>query len=132
MASVFMALPSAALALLHASLPHQRAARGAVRLPAVRCGDDFYGELQSQLAAVSALEPSLETEKEDVSVQQGLWYESGRDPFVKVSGMVSGEPSFTRLFTHRTWQSYTGKRTFFRWLATFVQWRHSTLPRLPF
>ena len=56
MAMVFMALPSAALALLHASSPHQRAARCAVRSPAVRCGDDFYGELQSQLAAVSALD----------------------------------------------------------------------------
>lgn len=46
-----------------------------------------------------------------------------------VSGTRSFEPSFTRLFTQDTWDSYTGKPPLERWILTTMTWRHSTVLR---
>jgi len=34
------------------------------------------------------------------------------------------EPSFRRLFTHRTWKRYTAKSTVGRWFRAFLDWRY--------
>lgn len=47
----------------------------------------------------------------------------------KISGQCSGEPSFTRLFTHETWQEYTGRRLVSRWWSVSLTWPFSTVLR---
>lgn len=37
------------------------------------------------------------------------------------------EPSFRRLFTHRTWEQYTGQPTAMRWVQTLTTWGRSTI-----
>jgi len=39
------------------------------------------------------------------------------------------EPSFRRLFTHRTWEQYTGQPTAMRWVQTLTTWGRSTIFR---
>eukprot|EP00965_Chrysotila_dentata_P114443 3782682-Pleurochrysis_carterae.AAC.5 len=82
-------------------------------------------DIRAKLAAVRALRPLEETKE----VQTSLWEAAGIDPIYKVSGSVSGEPSFTRLFTHETWSSYNGKPPLRRWLRTAATWRYSTILR---
>ena len=63
-------------------------------------------------------------------MQQALWQLSGRrDPAFKVSGLMTQEPTFTRLFTHQTWNEYTGRRLLARWWKTSITWRYSTILR---
>ena len=48
----------------------------------------------------------------------------------KLSGGSScQEPSFRRLFTHRTWEQYTGQPTAMRWVQTLTTWDRSTIFR---
>lgn len=61
--------------------------------------------------------------------QASLWAAAGLNPTYKVSGAVTGEPSFTRLFSHADWQYYTGKSPIRRWLRTVMTWRYSTVLR---
>jgi len=68
----------------------------------------------------------------DGQAQVALWRSSGRDPTYKVSGARTNEPSFTRLFTHETWASYTGKLPLTRWLGITATWRFSTILRCVF
>ena len=80
-------------------------------------------ELSSQLAAVRALRPS----DQSPAVQASLWRAAGLNPTFKVSGVVTGEPSFTRLFDHATWSRYTGISPFRRWCRAVRTWRFSTV-----
>jgi hypothetical protein len=80
-------------------------------------------ELSAQLAAVRALRPSDQSPE----VQMSLWRAAGLNPVYKVSGIISGEPSYTRLFDHKTWKQYTGRPPFRRWFAAIRTWRHSTI-----
>jgi len=45
------------------------------------------------------------------------------------SGLLSGEPSFTRLFTHKEWEAYNGRKPALRWIRTILTWRFSTVLR---
>ena len=56
-----------------------------------------------------------------------LWRAAGLNPVYKVSGIISGEPSYTRLFDHKTWKQYTGRPPFRRWFAAIRTWRYSTI-----
>ena len=80
-------------------------------------------ELSAQLAAVRALRPSDQSPE----VQMSLWRAAGLNPVYKVSGIISGEPSYTRLFDHKMWKQYTGRPPFRRWFAAIRTWRHSTI-----
>ena len=80
-------------------------------------------ELSAQLAAVRALRPSDQSPE----VQMSLWRAAGLNPVYKVSGIISGEPSYTRLFDHKTWKQYTGRPPFRRWFAAIRTWRYSTI-----
>ena len=42
---------------------------------------------------------------------------------------MTQEPTFTRLFTHQTWNEYTGRRLLARWWKTSITWRYSTILR---
>lgn len=55
---------------------------------------------------------------------QGSWWESRA---VRVSGLKSPEPSFTKLFTHETWAYYTGRPPLQRWCSIILTWRYSTI-----
>mmetsp|Transcript_10560 Transcript_10560/g.31129 ORF Transcript_10560/g.31129 Transcript_10560/m.31129 type:complete len:439 (-) Transcript_10560:182-1498(-) len=79
--------------------------------------------IQRKLARIRELRPT----EQSPEVQQKLWESAGLLPMYKVSGSVTGEPSFTQLFSHETWSAYTGKSPFRRWLRTGVTWRHSTV-----
>ena len=57
---------------------------------------------------------------------------TGRDPFKYVSGLAAKEPSFTRLFTHETWEEYTGRPSLERWLVVTQTWPWSTVLRTVF
>jgi predicted membrane chloride channel (bestrophin family) len=61
--------------------------------------------------------------------QASLWAAAGLNPTYKVSGAITGEPSFTRLFSHEDWRYYTGKSPIRRWLRTVMTWRYSTVLR---
>ena len=97
--------------------------------PIQRCGTPLatttpvLEELSAQLAAVRALRPS----EQSPEVQMSLWRAAGLDPVYKVSGIISGEPSYTRLFDHKMWKQYTGRPPFRRWFAAIRTWRHSTV-----
>ena len=82
-------------------------------------------ELSKDLAAVKALRPGLVDASPEV--QRRLWKAAGLDPRYKVSGMISGEPSFTKLMAHETWQKYTGVPPATRWARSFMTWRFSTI-----
>lgn len=70
------------------------------------------GELQELLAKVRALKATEQPRA---------------DSAYKVSGLVSGEPSFTRLFSHDVWTLYKEKSPFRRWCRFFATWQHSTV-----
>ena len=55
------------------------------------------------------------------------WAAAGLNPAFKLSGSVTGEPSYTRLFTHETWREYTGRQPLRRWWTTIATWRYSTV-----
>ena len=81
-------------------------------------------ELTDALSRVRELRP---TQGRQVVLQRSLWRAQGRNPKFKVSGLYSGEPSFTRLFTHETWSGYTGLSPWRRWLRVAQTWRFSTI-----
>lgn len=68
----------------------------------------------------------LKMPKEQPTAAQRI---SPRHAAYKVSGLVSGEPSFTQLFSHDTWSTYTAKSPFLRWGRTLAMWRFSTVLR---
>ena len=80
-------------------------------------------KLKSDLDALRALRPTKQSRR----VQLKLWEAAGLNPMYKVSGSFTGEPSFTQLFSHETWTTYTGKSPIRRWLRALVTWRYSTI-----
>lgn len=72
---------------------------------------------------------SLRPTQQSPAVQKSLWKAAGLNPVYKVSGIRSGEPSFTRLLGHEDWQAYTGKPPLARWIRTIQTWRDSTVLR---
>lgn len=80
-------------------------------------------EISEALNAVRALRPAAPSPE----VQFSLWKAAGLNPMYKVSGGMTGEPSFTRLFDHETWRRYTGKSPIRRWLRAAATWRFSTV-----
>lgn len=82
-------------------------------------------KLFEDLNAVRKLRPTAPTP----AVQRSLWVAAGLDPVYKVSGIRSGEPSFTRLFDHKDWKAYTGKPPLRRWIRTIWTWPQSTVLR---
>jgi len=86
------------------------------------------GNERAQLAKVSSLWPDTTgSVSASLSAQEKLWLTTGRDPRMKVSGLQSEEPSFTRIFTHATWSRYTGRQPLIRWLTISSTWRFSTI-----
>ena len=82
--------------------PHVRANRATV-FSTIENDEDGIGEkLSSQLNAVTKLRPAP-IGPEAVAVQAALWEAAGLNPAFKVSGIKTGEPSFTRLFDHAEW-----------------------------
>jgi len=66
------------------------------------------------------------------SIYWPLWCITGRDPSDFMRGLMrrSGrEPSFTRLFTHETWNAYTGRSALVRWVIITTSWRTSRVLR---
>jgi hypothetical protein len=126
-AHVLLLILPRSIALVTTSARSFSATRRSSTRVALRLNDDF-DSLPSALKAMKALEP------EDVSaqVQAQLWQESGRDPTYKVSGLATNEPTYTRLFTHATWATYTGKRPVVRWFTTTTTWLQSTILRAVF
>ena len=82
-------------------------------------------QLLDDLVEVRLLRPADKPDRKNVQFQ--LWQAAGLNPIYKVSGGVTGEPSFTSLFTHTTWTKYTGKPPLRRWLRTIATWRYSTI-----
>mmetsp|Transcript_26650 Transcript_26650/g.79496 ORF Transcript_26650/g.79496 Transcript_26650/m.79496 type:complete len:436 (-) Transcript_26650:310-1617(-) len=95
----------------------------AAALELQRSAESTADAIQRKLARIRELRPT----EQSPEVQQKLWESAGLLPMYKVSGSVTGEPSFTQLFSHETWSAYTGKSPFRRWLRTGVTWRHSTV-----
>jgi hypothetical protein len=85
--------------------------------------DGISQSLAEKLRKVRDLRPTAQSP----DMQASLWKAAGLDPTFKVSGIMTGEPSFTRLFSHDTWQQYTGKSPFRRWLRITATWRFSTV-----
>lgn len=73
-----------------------------------------------------------QTIDEAKQAQIALWKMIDRDPSLYVSGLRSSEPSFTRLFSHETWEKYTGRPPLLRWLIITQTWRFSTVLRAVF
>lgn len=85
---------------------------------------EILDQLSDQLASVRAMRPF---EQSIVATQALLWKEAGLDPKYKVSGLKTGEPSFTRLFSHKTWDNYNGVSPSKRWSRIVLTWRFSTV-----
>ena len=68
----------------------------------------------------------VRTLKENTN-QFALWKAAGLKPAYKVSGGVTGEPSFTQLFNHTTWTEYTGVPPLVRYYRAVVTWPYSTV-----
>ena len=85
------------------------------------------GSLEAMGCAVDQDSRLHPTADEDDKMQTAMWDMIGRDPKFYVSGLRSKEPSFTRLFTHDTWSSYTGRPPIIRWLVVTKTWRFSTV-----
>lgn len=100
-----------------AALTHRRTSRltGSVA--------DVSRTLSSQLDQIRALRPA----ESSPQVQAALWKAAGLNPAFKLSGVVTGLPSFTRLFTHDTWAEYTGRSPAARWSEIIGTWRYSTV-----
>ena len=99
--SLALALPTTAVAWSAAAHPTStyrvRASQPCAARAALSADVRFtYEHLEERLAAVRALKPQEQSE----AVQFSLWKAAGLDPTFKVSGVRSGEPSFTRLFDH--------------------------------
>ena len=82
-------------------------------------------ELLDDLVEVRLLRPA--DNPDSANVQFNLWAAAGLNPIYKVSGGITGEPSFTSLFTHATWTKYTGKPPFRRWMRALATWKYSTI-----
>lgn len=102
--------------------PVQRCVR---RLLSAQCSvlDARCSMIGARCAAVKALQPRLRTTQTsfpEEPVARSLWQAAGLDPSLryKVSGMVTGEPSFTRLFSHETWRKYSGVSPAQRWMRS--------------
>ena len=89
--------------------------------------DGISAKLAKQLDEVRNLRPAPLDNKEAAAAQAALWEAAGLDPTFKVSGIKTGEPSFTRLFSHATWAQYTGVSPIRRWLRCIETWRFSTV-----
>lgn len=76
-------------------------------------------QLQEQLAAVRAIKLREATRRREDFVRKGFTN--------VVSGRFSKEPTFTKLFTHETWDSYTGRPPLARWWCVVTSWRSSTV-----
>lgn len=79
--------------------------------------------LQQQLAAVRDL-PRI---RDDVEIDGRV--RSGGEV---LEDDVSREPSFRRLFTHETWERYTGRSPLRRWARGLRMWRFSLVSRAIF
>ena len=97
------------------------------RLSALRTfpahADGISEMLAEDLTDVRGLRPSTQSPEQ----QKALWEAAGLNPTYKVSGIITGEPSFTRLFDHQAWMQYTGKSPIQRWIRTIWTWRFSTV-----
>lgn len=85
--------------------------------------------LARKLAEQLALVQNLRPEGQSKEAQAALWIRAGLNPMYKVSGAITGEPSFTRLFSHSDWHSYTGGSPLRRWWRAIATWRYSTVLR---
>ena len=122
---IMLAVACCAVVLVPAFAPpsvHIAPARRLSR-PVASTANSIADNLANELAAVRALRPSDQSPK----VQASLWEAAGLNPAFKLSGVVTGEPSFTRLFDHASWSAYTGVTPSRRWWRTLVTWRHSTI-----
>ena len=81
--------------------------------------------LAEQLEVVRSIRPA----DDSAEVQFKLWENAGLNPTYKVSGSISGEPSYTRLFSHADWREYSGTEPLERWMRAIVTWRYSTVLR---
>jgi hypothetical protein len=88
--------------------------------------EDEFDKLHEALAVVRSLRA---VEEDSIAEQLKLWLRANKDLTLKVSGVLSNEPSFTRLFTHETWSKYTGRDSLTRWVTTGLTWRFSTILR---
>ena len=104
--------------------PHARARRCALQTAATTDADEL-STLQDALAAVNALKPN----DLDTTVIQGGTVAPRQTRGWKVSGLRTLEPSFTRLFNHDTWASYTGQQAIQRWFSISLSWPFSTVLR---
>ena len=100
--------PAAAVVAAGAAL--LAGARRAMRGGALRM-DGMEEALSAQLNAVRALRPAPLDAAEAARVQLGLWKAAGKQSqdlaSFRISGIFTGEPSFTRLFDHAMWARYT-------------------------
>jgi len=78
--------------------------------------DSEFDSLPAALARVRVLKAGARNQ---------LLERSRKNPNLIVSGILSSEPSFTRLFTHATWDRYTGRTPLVRWFDTTRSVRHS-------
>ena len=62
--------------------------------------------LAEQLEVVRSIRPA----DDSAEVQFKLWENAGLNPTYKVSGSISGEPSYTRLFSHADWRAFCNDR----------------------
>lgn len=124
MSALLLALPALMLrpTAYRTACVHQSSPRASVRL-----GGEF-DTLPSVLKSCN----ELVADDFDGQAQAELWRQSGRDPAYKVSGAITNEPSFTRLFTHETWERYTGTPSLTRWFRVTLTWRYSTVLRAVF
>lgn len=115
--SLCSALQPTQRAVLHrATLPQL-----AARVPFARLSNP---ELVKQLNTVRNLRPSTQS----AEVQASLWEAAGLNPKYKVSGGITGEPSFTKLLSHSDWAKYTGRPPIRRWwrsAGASLQWHAS-------
>ena len=122
-ASWLLLAPASVAAFHHIQLRNPPKIRGIRMVSAASPAQDTATKLQSELAAIRGLRPT----DQSADVQRSLWKAAGLIPAFKVSGLYTGEASFTMLFSHETWTKYTGTSPFFRWWRTFVTWPYSTV-----
>jgi len=113
--------PVAALGLLPAPLTHRGRQVNPRCRPAIACCE--YDGLPAALARVR----TIRAIEGGATARDALMKRARKNPMV--SGLISAEPSFTRLFTHATWDQYTGRLPLARWLDITKTWRYSTILR---
>lgn len=115
----------AAAAQGHVGFGSLRPAMGArARSPTVSSAlSDVSLTLSQQLQQIREIRPADSSPE----VQAALWKAAGLNPSCKLSGVVTGAPSFTRLFNHATWREFTGLPPMQRWGRIIATWRYSTI-----